>query len=63
MYRMDFVDLAYVYDWAYDAVAWLNMRNIYVIREEYLAPKEKATRAEAAAFLHRYDVYLQNSKP
>ena len=63
VYRMDFSDLSDVSDWSYEAVAWLNMKNVYVFREEKrLSPKEKATRAETAAFLHRYNIYLQNSE-
>ncbi len=49
---MDYDDLADVSDWAFEAVAWMNMKEIYVLRDEdLLDPRKKATRAETAMFL------------
>ena len=54
MYRMDYDDLADVSNWAFEAVSWMNMKEIYVLRDEdLLDPREKATRAETAMFLRR----------
>ena len=62
MYHPDAADLVDVSDWAYEAVCWMAMKNIYVLREENrLAPRENATRAEAAAFLHSYSIYRKKS--
>ncbi len=55
MFRLDYSDVPDVSDWAYEAVCFLTMHDIYVVREnEQLAPKENALRAETAAVLHRY---------
>ena len=55
MFPLRYDDAADVAEWAYEAICWLTMHDIYVIREEgMLDPKAKATRAEAAAFLRRY---------
>ena len=63
MYRMDYDDLADVSDWAFEAVAWMNMKEIYVLRDEdLLDPREKATRAETAMFLRRFCEYRKNQE-
>lgn len=55
MIRMDYVDLADVSDWAYEAMCWMNMNSIVNGRPgKILDPKGNATRAEAAAMLYRY---------
>ncbi len=58
MFPLRYDDAADVADWAYEAMCWLTMNDIYVTHEgDLLDPKEKATRAETAAFLHRYCEY------
>ncbi len=60
MFPLQYDDAADVADWAYEAICWLTMKNIYVIREDgQLDPKEDATRAEAAAFLRRFCQYQE----
>lgn len=55
MIRMDYVDLADVSDWAYEAMCWMNMNSIVNGKPgKVLDPKGSATRAEAATMLYRY---------
>ena len=55
MFRMDYVDLADVSDWAYEAMCWMNMNSIVNGKPgKVLDPKGNATRAEAATMLYRY---------
>ena len=55
MYRMDYVDLADVSDWAYEAMCWMNMNGIVEGRpSKVLDPKGTASRVEAAAMIQRY---------
>ena len=55
MIRMDYVDLADVSDWAYEAMCWMNMNRIVNGKlGKVLDPKGSATRAEAATMLYRY---------
>ncbi len=55
MIRMDYVDLADVSDWAYEAMCWMNMNRIVNGKpSKVLDPKGSATRAEAATMLYRY---------
>ncbi|MBQ5887114.1 MAG: S-layer homology domain-containing protein, partial [Clostridia bacterium] len=55
MYRMDYVDLADVSDWAYEAICWMNMNGIVEGRPgKILDPKGTASRVEAAAMIQRY---------
>ena len=55
MYRMDYVDLADVSDWAYEAMCWMNMNGIVEGRPgKILDPKGTASRVEAAAMIQRY---------
>ena len=55
MIRMDYVDLAEVSDWAYEAMCWMNMNGIVNGKPgKVLDPKGNASRAEAAAMLQRY---------
>lgn len=54
MFRLDYADAADVSDWAYEAVCWLTMNNIYVERDGLLVTKEDATRADVAATLKAY---------
>lgn len=58
MFRMDYADLADVSDWAYEAMCWMVMHDIISGRPgKILDPKEKATRAEAAAIFYRFCEY------
>jgi len=55
MIRMDYVDLADVSDWAYEAMCWMNMNGIVNGKPgKVLDPKGSAARAEAATMLYRY---------
>ena len=55
MIRMDYVDLADVSDWAYEAMCWMNMNAVINGKPgKILDPKGTATRAEAATMLQRY---------
>lgn len=55
MFSMDYVDLADVSDWAYEAMCWMNMNSIVNGKSgKVLDPKGNATRAEVAAMLNRY---------
>ena len=55
MFPLRYSDAAEVSEWAYEAICWLTMKGIYVSPEEgVLNPAEEATRADIAAFLHRY---------
>ena len=55
MIRMDYVDLADVSDWAYEAMCWMNMNSIVNGKPgKVLDPKGNATRAEAATMLYQY---------
>ena len=52
---MDYVDLADVSDWAYEAMCWMNMNGIVEGRPgKILDPKGTASRVEAAAMIQRY---------
>lgn len=54
-FRMDYVDLADVDDWAYEAMCWCTMKGVVLGKpEKLLDPKGTATRAEAATMLERY---------
>ena len=54
-YRMDYADLADLSDWAYEAMAWMNMNGVVNGRlDNTLAPQDGANRAEAAAMLQRF---------
>ena len=59
MFRMDYVDLADVSDWAYEAMCWMNMNSIVNgLPDKVLDPKGSATRAQSATMLYRYcEVY------
>ena len=55
MFRMDYVDLADVSDWAYEAMCWMNMNSIVNgLPDKVLDPKGSATRAQSATMLYRY---------
>ena len=55
MIRMDYVDIADVSDWAYEAMCWCNMNGIITGKpDKVLDPKGSAMRAEAANVLYRY---------
>ena len=55
MFRLGYDDGAEVSDWAYEAVCYMTMHNVYVTdANNLLDPKTTVNRAEAAAFLHRY---------
>lgn len=57
MFRLDYDDIADISDWAYEAVCYMVMKDVYCIPTEnaaMLQPKKAATRAEAAVFLNRY---------
>ena len=52
---MDYVDIADVSEWAYEAMCWMNMNGIVNGKPgNVLDPKGSATRAEAATMLYRY---------
>lgn len=56
-----FNDAAEVHEWALDAMQWAYAAGVVIGRSsQCLAPQASATRAEAAAMLHRF---IQNSKP
>ena len=55
MFPLRYDDAEAVADWAYEAICWLTMKDIYITNEDtLLEPGEKATRAETAAFLCRF---------
>ena len=55
MFRMDYADLDDVSEWSYEAMCWCTMNNIVNGNPgKLLDPLGYATRAEAAAMLHRY---------
>ncbi len=55
MFRMDYADLDDVSEWSYEAMCWCTMNNIVNGKPgKLLDPLGYATRAEAAAMLHRY---------
>jgi len=55
MFRMDYVDLADVSDWAYEAMCWMTMNNVISgLPGKILDPKGTATRAQLASMLYRY---------
>ena len=61
MFRMDYVDLADVSVWAYEAMCWMNMNSIVNGKPgKVLDPKGSATRAEAAAMIQRYSDVMTN---
>jgi|GEM_PF-1783883 len=55
MFRMDYADLDDVSEWSYEAMCWCTMNSIVNGKPgKLLDPLGYATRAEAAAMLHRY---------
>jgi len=59
MFLLDYTDREAVSEWAYEAVCYLTMHDIYITRgtdaeNQLLAPQENANRAETAAFLRRF---------
>jgi len=55
MIRMDYVDLADVSDWAYEAMCWMSMNEVVTGKPgKILDPKGSAVRAEAASMLYQY---------
>ena len=63
MFRMDYVDLADVSDWAFEAICWMNMNSIVNGKPgKIMDPKGSATRAEAAVMLQRYCDVISKSK-
>ncbi len=54
MLFLDFEDRAEVSDWAYEAICWLLMNDIYVTRDALLAPDAYATRLEMAEAILKY---------
>jgi len=58
MFRLDYEDIADISEWAYEAVCYMVMKDVYSApTETTLQPQKSATRAEAAAFLNRYAEY------
>ncbi len=58
MFRLDYEDIADISEWAYEAVCYMVMKDVYCApTETTLQPQKSATRAEAAAFLNRYAEY------
>ena len=55
MTRLDYEDIADISEWAFDAVRYMVMKDIYCKpTETTLQPQKPATRAEAAVFLNRF---------
>ena len=55
MFLLDFNDRAEISEWAYEALCYMSMKGIVNGRPgKILDPRGFATRAEAAAMLHRY---------
>ena len=55
MFRLDYEDIADISEWAYEAVCYMVMHDVYCTpTETALQPQKSATRAEAAAFLNRF---------
>ncbi|MBR4949879.1 MAG: leucine-rich repeat protein, partial [Clostridia bacterium] len=54
-YTLNFADLKYMSDWAYEAMSWCNMKGLINGKgDNLLDPQGKAIRCEAAALLMRY---------
>jgi len=63
MITLGYDDAADVADWAYEAMCWMTVNDIYVAHEGgLLDPKENATRAETAAFLRRFCEYRKEQE-
>ena len=63
MFPLRYNDAEDVADWAYEAICWLTMKDIYVTNEgTLLDPGEKATRAETAAFLCRFSKHCEEQE-
>ena len=55
MYRLPFADLDQISDWAFEAVAWCNMKGVITGKDNSVFdPKGPAQRSELAAILARY---------
>ena len=55
MYRLPYTDLDQISDWAFEAVAWCDMKDILSKRDDNLFdPKDIVTRCEMAAVITRY---------
>ena len=55
MYRLPFADLDQISDWAFEAVAWCNMKGVMSGKADNIFdPKGPAKRSEMAAILTRY---------
>ncbi len=55
MYRLPFTDLDQISDWAFEAVAWCNMKGVITGKDNNIFdPKGLAKRSEIAAILTRY---------
>lgn len=55
MFRLDYEDVADISEWAFDAIRYMVMKDIYCKpTETTLQPQKPATRAEAAVFLNRF---------
>ena len=52
MYRMPHSDIAEVSDWAFEAMAWMNMKNIYTGENYMLLPKAYASRSLVAMMVY-----------
>ncbi len=62
MFRLEYEDIADISEWAYEAVSYMVMHDIYCIpTETTLQPGKEATRAEAAVFLNRYADFCAES--
>ena len=54
-FRLEYEDIADISEWAYEAVCYMVMKEVYCTpTETTLQPQKAATRAEAAGFLNRY---------
>ena len=55
MYRLPFTDLDQISDWAFEAVAWCNMKGVMSGKaDDIFDPKGPAKRSELAAVLTRF---------
>ena len=55
MFRLNYDDIADISEWAYEAVCYMVMKDVYCApTETTLQPQKPATRADAAVFLNRY---------
>ncbi len=57
MFLLDYEDRAEVSEWAYEAICWMTMNDIYIPRDGQLAPAAEVTRAEMSQVVLMYIEY------